>query len=275
MLSKEAIPEHWELQTLSELVDEKAEFIEDGDWIESDDMDESGELGIVQLGQIEKNQLKFEEISRYITREWAKDNNCTIAKPQDLIIPRMSPVLGAAEVPDDSPDFVVPVDAMILRGLNDSFRTFLKYYLNSHFSDLFADKMSTGATRSRISQSDARKLPIPVPPLEEQEMIVEKLDEIFDSIEEIQDAQDDAEDKYDIAFNSGLRKFIPSRDSDVEKIRFGDTGEIYGGGTPTRSRDEYWNGSIPWVSAKDMGKRKISDSQDHMTEEAFEQSSAA
>ncbi len=29
-------------------------------------------------------------------------------------------------------------------------------------------------------------------------------------------------------------------------------GTIVGGGTPSKSKPEYWNGTIPWVSPKDM-----------------------
>lgn len=37
-----------------------------------------------------------------------------------------------------------------------------------------------------------------------------------------------------------------------EWVRFGDIGIIRGGGTPSKNNQEYWSGSIPWVSPKDM-----------------------
>ena len=49
---------------------------------------------------------------------------------------------------------------------------------------------------------------------------------------------------------------------------------IYGGGTPSKSHPEYFEGNIPWVSPKDMKSDMIYDSQDHITEEAVENSSA-
>ena len=43
--------------------------------------------------------------------------------------------------------------------------------------------------------------------------------------------------------------------------------EIYGGGTPSKSHDEYYdNGIIPWVSSKDMKSDVITDSQIHITQ---------
>ena len=44
---------------------------------------------------------------------------------------------------------------------------------------------------------------------------------------------------------------------------------ILGGGTPSKSHPEYFTGVIPWVSPKDMKYAVISDSIDHITEEAI------
>ena len=45
-----------------------------------------------------------------------------------------------------------------------------------------------------------------------------------------------------------------------------------GGGTPSKSNDSYWKGDIPWVSPKDMKSDVITDSIDHISAEAIEQS---
>ncbi len=41
-----------------------------------------------------------------------------------------------------------------------------------------------------------------------------------------------------------------------------------GGGTPSKQNDSFWNGTIPWVSPKDMGHREIRDAEDHITDAA-------
>ena len=48
--------------------------------------------------------------------------------------------------------------------------------------------------------------------------------------------------------------------------------KIYGGGTPSKSHSEYYEGTIPWVSPKDMKSNVITDSIDHITEEAVSNS---
>lgn len=46
---------------------------------------------------------------------------------------------------------------------------------------------------------------------------------------------------------------------------------VIGGSTPSKSRADYWDGSIPWVSPKDMKVSVIEDSQDHITHLALEE----
>lgn len=72
------------------------------------------------------------------------------------------------------------------------------------------------------------------------------------------------------------------RDSGVEWIgdipqhwefaRIADIFAARSGGTPTTYDDSYWDGEIPWVSAKDMKALRIADSQDHITEAAVNES---
>lgn len=52
----------------------------------------------------------------------------------------------------------------------------------------------------------------------------------------------------------------------------GDVVTIKGGGTPSKSRSEFWNGDIPWVSPKDMKKWEIYDADDKITETAIRES---
>ncbi len=45
-----------------------------------------------------------------------------------------------------------------------------------------------------------------------------------------------------------------------------DIGKWYGGGTPSKSRLDYWkNGTIPWVSPKDMGRPIVETTEDYIT----------
>jgi len=45
----------------------------------------------------------------------------------------------------------------------------------------------------------------------------------------------------------------------------GDVTEFLSGGTPSKDVPGYWGGSIPWVSAKDMKRFRLDDTEDHLT----------
>jgi type I restriction enzyme, S subunit len=42
--------------------------------------------------------------------------------------------------------------------------------------------------------------------------------------------------------------------------------EFLSGGTPSKDCPDYWGGPIPWVSAKDMKRFRLDDTEDHLTE---------
>lgn len=44
--------------------------------------------------------------------------------------------------------------------------------------------------------------------------------------------------------------------------------DVYGGATPNKDEPSYWNGTIPWVTPKDMKVFRIADSEDHVSEHA-------
>ncbi|MCG3133387.1 MAG: hypothetical protein HMLKMBBP_00544 [Planctomycetes bacterium] len=46
----------------------------------------------------------------------------------------------------------------------------------------------------------------------------------------------------------------------------GSLADFLSGGTPSKNRPDYWGGTIPWVSAKDMKRFRLEDTQDHVTE---------
>jgi len=48
--------------------------------------------------------------------------------------------------------------------------------------------------------------------------------------------------------------------------------KILGGGTPSKSNEEYWGGNIPWASVKDLGEMELAEPEDYITEDGVENS---
>ena len=49
----------------------------------------------------------------------------------------------------------------------------------------------------------------------------------------------------------------------------GEVCQFRGGGTPSKAVERYWRGDIPWVSPKDMKFDVVSESIDHISQEAL------
>ncbi|MCA3014814.1 MAG: restriction endonuclease subunit S [Myxococcaceae bacterium] len=57
-------------------------------------------------------------------------------------------------------------------------------------------------------------------------------------------------------------------------VRLNAFGCFMGGGTPSKANPDFWKGSIPWVSPKDMKRPFIADAEDHISRAALESSAA-
>jgi type I restriction enzyme, S subunit len=60
---------------------------------------------------------------------------------------------------------------------------------------------------------------------------------------------------------------------DVPKAALETISKVLSGATPSKARADYWGGGIPWVSAKDMKKHRLSDAEDHITSAGLENGS--
>ncbi len=71
------------------------------------------------------------------------------------------------------------------------------------------------------------------------------------------------EGRFDTAFR--LSERTEKRQSRYKTIPLNELVSFYSGGTPSKGRNDFWDGDIPWVSPKDFGPHTIYDSEDHIS----------
>ncbi|HEO9228063.1 TPA: restriction endonuclease subunit S [Escherichia coli] len=138
-------------------------------------------------------------------------------------------------------------------------------------------KYSKGTKVIDVSASDMAKIIIPIPcpnnpekSLAIQSEIVRILDKFTALTAELTAELTMRKKQY----NYYRDQLLSFDDDEVEWKTLGEIGTWHGGGTPSKSRSEFWeDGSIPWISPKDMGRPIVDTSEDYITEEAVEQSS--
>ena len=65
----------------------------------------------------------------------------------------------------------------------------------------------------------------------------------------------------------------PPTPHDWRITRLGEIAELASGGTPSKSRPEFWKGTIPWASPKDLKRPRLYDAEDHISEAGLEDGS--
>ena len=111
---------------------------------------------------------------------------CTEIFEGDCLVSRLpNPVGRACLIPDIGCRMITAVDCSIIRFGKDYLPQFFIYYTQSYKYLNSIDEKTTGTTRKRISRKNLEKIQIPMPPLSEQERIVERLDAAFAQIDEL------------------------------------------------------------------------------------------
>jgi type I restriction enzyme S subunit len=183
VLPEKNLPPNWTLATISDMVAHDGIFI-DGDWVESKDQDQNGDMRLIQLADIGDGVYRNRS-NRYLTYAKAVELGCTFLKPNDVLIARMPDPLGRACIfPGDTKKSVTAVDVCIVRtGTQGPDHRWLIYTINSPSSRSAIEILQSGTTRKRISRKNLAKLEFPLPPLLEQRRIVANIEELFTKLD--------------------------------------------------------------------------------------------
>lgn len=147
---------------------------------------------------------------------------------------------------------------------------FLYWYLKGN-KELLESKAS-GTTFLELSASKAATIEFPLPPLSEQQRIVERIEELFAKLDEAKERLQEVAESFAVRKAAILHKAFTGEltkqwrrengvsDESWEEKKLGEVGSWLGGGTPSTSREEYWeNGNILWITSKDMKSAVIED----------------
>lgn len=177
------LPSGWALAKIPDLVGPNGVF-SDGDWVESEDQDPSGDVRLIQLADVGDGYY-VNKSNRFLTKSKARELNCTFLKSGDVLVARMPDPLGRACIfPGDQKDAVTVVDVCVIRGeLGHIDHQWLMHFINSPALRTEIHALQSGSTRKRISRGNLSTIPIPVPPRAEQTRIVEKLEELLSDLD--------------------------------------------------------------------------------------------
>ena len=225
----------------------------DGDWVESKDQSPKG-LRLIQTGNVGQGVFKDRvEKARYISEETFKRLRCTEIFEGDCLISRLPDPPGrSCLLPDTGERMITAVDCTIVRfNPQQVVPSFFNYYSQSQDYLSAVDSETTGTTRKRISRSKLGLIPVPVPPLPEQQRIIGILDKAFDGIAT---AKTNAEKNLQNAralFESHLQSVFTQRGEGWAEKRIGEAC-VLRSGTTLAPEIEKPSGEIPYLKVADM-----------------------
>ena len=132
----------------------------------------------------------------------------------------------------------------------------------------------TGATVKGVKLPFVKSLSMPLPPLPEQKRIVAILDEVFAGIATaVANTEKNLTNAREL-FESYLHSVFNLGRHDWQKRKLGEVTNVQSGGTPLRSKPEYWNGDIPWYASGELNDLTTSDPARYITKAGLENSNA-
>lgn len=149
----------------------------------------------------------------------------------------------------------------------------------SDFCNIAKSQMTGTAGQKRVPTRVLEQFKIPIPSIKEQERISENIETQFTRLDAVIKSLELIKTKLKACRQSLLRAAFQGKlTSGIAHwcwSSFASAGKWTGGGTPSKSKPEFWrNGSVLWVSPKDMKSKVILDTIDKITDNAIKNSSA-
>jgi type I restriction enzyme, S subunit len=175
------------------------------------------------------------------------------------------------------------------------FRSPLNAYLSKVFNSSLFEYQSGSFLTSTINQLTTGTLndfEVPLPPLPEQTQIAKFLDHETAKIDRLIEKQEALirllkEKRQAVishAVTKGLNPHAPLKDSgiawlgqvpahwSIKPLKY--LMSLTSGGTPSKDNIEYWEGTVPWASSKDLKSDELFDTQDYITQKALDRGAA-
>ena len=198
------VPENWVWVRLGSLAQDMADgpF---GSNLKTEHYTNNKEVRIIQLSNIGENGWR-EDNKKYTTFEHAKVIARSKVEAGDIVIAKMMPAGRAIICPSYEQQYVLSSDAVkfVPNSLVDN--NFCCKGINSYFFQTLVQENTQGITRARTSIKKLKGYPFPLPPLSEQQRIVERIEELFAKLDEAKERLQEVADSFAVRKAAILHK---------------------------------------------------------------------
>jgi len=192
-----------------------------------------------------------------------------VCRPGEFLVAEIDAKVGGFGIVPEALDGAIVSSHYFLFVIDESklARIFLDYFIRT---PAFRDQVEAqGSTNyAAIRPADVLEYEIPLPPLPEQRRIVARIEELAAQVREACDLRYQTAEQADTLWRCGASRILDQAIQTHRAWPLADLVTIHGGGTPSKSDALYWQGTIPWITPKDMKRRELTDAIDHISERA-------
>jgi len=239
---------------------------------------------LVTAKHINNGQIDLSDAYLISEKDYLIINERSKVEQWDVLMSMIGNGLGKSAVVKESPEYAIKNLALFKLG-NEIKAKWLHYYLSSKAGQGFIYNSLQGSGQPFISLSLLRKFPIPVPNDEtimgDVVTVLSRYDSLIENYQkQIKLLEEAAQRLYkewfvDLHFPGHENtKIVDGVPEGWEKKKIGDVVKTTSGGTPSRSNSNYYSGNIMWVKTKELMDGFIFDTEEKITQEAINKSSA-
>ncbi|MCI5635583.1 MAG: restriction endonuclease subunit S, partial [Sarcina ventriculi] len=163
----------------------------------------------------------------------------------ELILSNIGSIGKVFKVPYLNKPMTLASNTIMIKFTNDDLVDYVYYYLKSEYGQKALKSISSGTSMLKFNKTQLKTLPLPIPPFEIQNKIVQVLDkaqELIDKRKEQIEALDElVKSKFIEMFGDPVTNY-----KQWQKRKLIDECNIVTGNTPSRKVDEYYGNYIEW-----------------------------
>ena len=269
------VPDRWKSSPLGNL----CLLITDGKHGDCENEDNSG-FYFLSARDINDGNLSYANARQITQRDFIETHNRTKLKSGDVLLCNtgsIGKIARAAEDPRTERTTFQKSVAVIKSDPSISDTNYLYYFLDLHKQEL--ERRATGSSQKNLLLGELKNIKVSYPrELKEQKQIARILSTWDKAIETVEKLIENSKAQKKALMQQLLtgKRRIPGFEN--EQWLSGKLGEflknIFGGGTPSRTVERYWRGTIPWVTVKDLISPVINGAQETITEEGLSESAS-
>ena len=285
---------NWKSYKLGDLISYQKGFAFKSDWYKK-----SGEL-VVRVSDTTSSSIDISSCHR-IDKDKASALQRYKLEKDDIVIatvgswpPNYASVVGkVVKVPSEANGALLNQNAVRLKSTDETLHSkkYIYYLMKSeYFLKYIVNTAQGSASQASIKLTDIFDFKFNIPPLQEQQSIASILSDIDDKIENNLAINKTLEEMAMALYKHWFVDFGPFQDGKFVESELGmipkgwevkpflDLFKLLSGGTPKTTVEDYWNGDIYWVSAKDIGSNSggsyINDTEKKITQLGIDKSAA-